>query len=201
MPVPEEHADLQNLLTEPPDGMTVVRYDHDRFVVHYRRPGMGCMNTFLAVWLTLWTAGCVIIVHRYLTGAKMDDGSDIPFWSVSVFLAWDIWWACLLAYLLFTRKAFTFEPTRLMIESDTLGYKRKKEIPRKSIAQVVQVRDGVTNYDSFSSWGIRVEAEGRTSLLFRQPYDKTAWFGSVIAEWSGAPFKRVAPPAKRKPKR
>ena len=201
MPVQEEPIDLQELITRPPDGMTVVRSDHDRFVVHYRRSGMGCMNTFLAVWLTLWTAGCVFIVHGYVTGAKMDNGSDMPFWFVSVFLALEIGVACLLAYLLFTRKTFTFEATRLTIESDTLGYKRYKVIPRESIAQVVQVKDGGTDDDSFPSWGIRVEAEGRTSLLFRQPYDKTAWFGSVIAEWSGAPFKRVAPPAKRKPKR
>ena len=125
----------------------------------------------------------------------MDNGSDMLLWFVSVFLLAEIGVEYLLACLLFTRKTFKFEPTRLTIKSETLGYKRHKVIPKESIKLVVQVKDGGSDEDSFPSWGLRVEAEGKTILLFRQPYDKAAWFGSVVAEWSGALIKRVSPPA------
>ena len=51
MPDEEEPIDLQTLLTTPPDGMTVNRHDDERFVIYYRRIGMGCMNAFLSFWL------------------------------------------------------------------------------------------------------------------------------------------------------
>lgn len=198
MPDEEENPELQALLTSPPAGFKVVRHDYDRFVVNYRRSGMGCMNGFLIIWLVGWTVACGYLVNGYFNGAKMDSGEDMPLWFLMVFLLSDAGVACLLAFLLFTRKTFTFEPHRLTIETDTLGYKRYKVIPRDTITEVVLVKDGGGHDDSFPSWGLRLEAEGKTSLIFRQPIEKSKWFGPVIAEWSGAPFERAGTARSRK---
>ena len=171
-----------------PPGFTLVPSGADDFIIHHVRGGMGCLNVFLIVWLTGWTFACVFLLRQYFNGGKMDDGSPMPLWFVCVFWAGEIVAACLLTYLLFCKKSFRTDAACLNVDTVVLGFRRSKTIPRKTIKRFVLVKDGGEGDDSFPSWGLKVEAEKKTTLLFRQPYERSQWLGQVLARWAQVDF-------------
>ena len=64
------------------------------------------------------------------------------------------------------------------------------------------MRDGGQGDDSFPSWGLEVEADTntnpnidtdrKTTLLYRQPYEKSRWLGQVVARWAEVEFVEAA---------
>ncbi len=183
--------DRASLRKEIPTGFFLEPCGRDAFIIRHTRTGMGCMNFFLIVWLTVWTVGCVFLLRQYLGGGVMDDGAPIPHWFVLVFWAAEIVVACLLIYLLFCKKSFRIDRENLVIQADILGLKRCRSIPRQSIKKLVQVKDGGEGEDSFPSWGLKVEWDKNTSLIFRQPHEKSLWLGRTLAEWAGVEFTEV----------
>lgn len=171
-----------------PPGFTMVPLGGNDFVIHHMRGGMGCMNVFLIVWLAGWSFGCVFLLRQYLHGGKMDDGSPIPLWFVCIFWAVEVVVACLLTYLLFCKKSFRTDASFLSVDTVVLCFRRSRTIPKNRIRRFVQVKDGGEGDDSFPSWGLKVEADKKTTLLFRQPYEKSQWLGQVLAKWAGVDF-------------
>jgi hypothetical protein len=47
-----------------PDGFDFRRLSEDVVVIGHKRTGMGCMNTFLIVWLIGWTIGCIFLLYQ-----------------------------------------------------------------------------------------------------------------------------------------
>jgi hypothetical protein len=171
-----------------PPGFTILSSGGDEIHIHHTRGGMGCLNIFLIVWLAGWTAACAFLLHQYLHDGKMDDGTPMPLWFPSIFWAGEVFVACLLIYLLFCKKSFRTDVAHLTVETDVLGFRRRKTIPRNAIQRFLQVKDGGVGDDSFPSWGLKVEADKKTTLLFRQPYEKSLWLGRVLAKWANVDF-------------
>ena len=166
----------------------MVRSGGDKFIIHHIRGGMRRMNVFLIAWLVGWGFACVDLLRQYLHGGKMDDGGPTPLWIVSAFWAGEVVVACFLTYLLFSRKTFRTDAAYLSVDTDVLGFRRRKTIPKKTIKRFVQVKDGGDGDDSFPSWGLKSEGDNKTTLLFRQPYEKSHWLGRVLAEWAQVDF-------------
>jgi hypothetical protein len=177
----------------------------DECTIDHVRSGMGCLNLFLAVWLTDWTLGCVGIIHAYLTGGKMDDGDPIPLWFVAAFvIPWFII-VFLSLYFVFTRKRFRITPDILQIETRLLFLHWNVSIPRETISEIKQIQDGGEGDDSFPSWGLKIRSSalaksfvhrlilwnhfGRhnrmRTILARLPYEHSQWLANILSKWSG----------------
>lgn len=174
-----------------PPGFVLIPSGPDTFVIHYKRTGMGCLNLFVVAWLVGWTFFCVLLLHQFLNGGTMENGDSIPLWFVLIFWGVEIGVACLLAFLLFSKRIFRVDPFALAIETNVLGYRRYKEIPRDSIERFVQVKDGGEDDDSFPSWGLKVEGDEKVTLISRQPYEKSHWLGQFLAQWADVEFVKA----------
>jgi len=174
-----------------PAGFDLENPEPEVYIIRHKRGGMGCMNLFLIVWLSGWTVGCVFLLHSYLNGGTMDDGSPMPLWFVAAFWAGEIGVAGLLAYLLFARKSYRLDVEKMIVETKVLLYRKRRLIRRDAIRRLVQVKDGGEGDDSFPSWGLKVEADKKTTLIFRQPHEKSRWLGGILAHWAGVEFDQV----------
>lgn len=168
-----------------PRGFTLIPLDQGTCVIRHRRTGMGCMNAFLVVWLTGWVCFCVFLVRQFLDGNTM----QVPLWGVLVFWGGAIVVFGLLLYVLFCRTSFRLDRDQLAVEVNILGLKWRQFIPKNSIKRFVQIKDGGDGYnDSFPSWALKVEAARKTTLLRRQPFEKSHWLGQFLARWAGVQF-------------
>ncbi len=174
------------------NGLVISSSSGDNYIIHYRRTGMGCMNFFLLVWLIGWTVVCVFLLQAFLAGGTMDDGAPIPFWFVLIFWSAEIGVAAMLAYMLFGRKIFRLDRNSITIETNVLGFKRRKTIRKDSIECFVQVRDGGEGEDSFPSWGLKAECGKKVTLIFRQPYEKSHRLGQFLAQWADVEFHEAS---------
>ena len=180
-----------SLRVEVPPSFSLEPCGRDAFIIRHTRTGMGCMNVFLLAWLAVWTVGCVFLLREYLGGGVMENGDPIPLWFVLVFWGAEIGVVGLLIYLFFCKKSFRIDQDNLIMETDVLGLKRRKSISKRSIRRLVQVKDGGEDEDSFPSWGLRVEGDKKTTLIFRQPHEESRWLGWVLAQWAGVEFAEV----------
>jgi hypothetical protein len=108
-----------------------------------------------------------------------------PFWAIEFAAIGYVAW--------FFRSVtvFTFMPEALIAERWLLWFRRRRVFPRREIVAVKQVKDGGEGDDSFPSWGLAVIADKEVRILSRQPIDKSAWLGPVIATWAGVAFEPV----------
>lgn len=178
--------------TPAPAGFVLESQVGRGLVIHHRRRGMGCMNLFLLGWLTFWTVGCVFLLRSYLNGGQMEDGDPIPLWFVAGFWGVDLAVLGFVLFLFLGRRCYRLDEQQLVSETTFLGRTWSKVIPRSGIARFVQVKDGGTGEDSFPSWGLKVEGSVHATLIFRQPYAVSLWFGRVLAAWAGVPFVEAA---------
>ena len=174
-----------------PAGFDLERKDEDVLIIRHKRTGMGCMNMFLCFWLAGWTVGCIILLLQYLSGGAMDSGDLIPPWVVVVFWGAEIVVAVMLTYILFSRRSFRLDAENMIMETQLLGLRRTRLIPRTSIRRLVQVKDGGEGEDSFPSWGLRIEGDRKATLIYRQPHDKSRWLGHFLARWADVEFSEV----------
>lgn len=185
------HHDTGETQGTIPEGFDLERQGKDVFIIRYKRTGMGCMNTFLFLWFAGWTVGSIFLLRQYFNGRVVEDGDPSPLWFVMVFLAMGVFLAVWLTYLVFCRKSFRLDSENLIMETDVLGFKRRRLMPRTSIRRLVQVKDGGDGKDSFPSWGLRIEGEQKVTLIFRQPHEKSRWLGKILAQWAGVELSEV----------
>ena len=199
---------------ETPDGYICTK-EGDECVIEHKRTGMGCLNLFLGIWLGGWTVGCIFLVHSYLNGGKMEDGSPIPLWFVSAFvIPWFVV-ALLLSYAMLARKTFRFTNVAMHIETRLFFLRWSVTLPRDTISEIKQMKDGGEGDDSFPSWGLEIRSSslvdspwqwfvllnnfGRNhrmrKILTRLPYDHSKWLGTKLSEWSGVPAKFCPEPS------
>lgn len=171
--------------SEPiPDGFTLEPVDSDTFIIHLKRTGMGCMNSFLIVWLSVWTVGCFFLIRAFLEKGP----EEMPIWFVSFFCIAEVVVFFIIVYLFLARKSFRMDRTELAIETRILGFSWRTTIQRDSVKKLVQVQDGGGDGDSFPSWGLKIQGAKTKNLIYRQPYQKSRWLGRVLAKWADAEF-------------
>lgn len=176
-----------------PPGFTLHISDRHRLVIHYRWSGMGALTAFLVVWLSGWSLGCVALLHAYLNPGP---GDPVPLAVLMSFWTAEIIVFGLLVYLHISRKTFTLDAQSLTIHTQLWRWQWQRVIHKHQIAELIQVQDGGKGRDSFPSWGLHLVgfSKARLKLVSRQPYEKSAWLGQVIAQWAGAPYLPAPPP-------
>jgi hypothetical protein len=185
-----EHFDIRNQ-EPPPEGFTVEPLGRDDFIIHHKRTGMGCMKVFIGGFLAFWTFFCVMMLRNFTNRCptKQSDSADLliaaGFWIAEIVVA------CLAMYLFFAKKTFRVDYNRLVMQTDVVGFKWSRTIDKHAIKQIVQIKDGGEDEDSFPSWGLKAVAEKDVKLIFRQPYEKSLWLGRVLAQWAGVEFVKV----------
>ena len=200
-------------------GCFIVRTEDGVHIIEHTRDEMGCMNSFISAWLTVWTFCCLFLIVDYLNGGEMEDGSPMPLSFVMFFVAAWCLVAWILLYAKYARKTFAIRNDVLEARTQVLALRWGMSIPRQSVIKVCQVKDGGENDDSFPSWGLNVEcsevednrlhrvmttslvpglrrgtATRTRSLLRRQPYEQSRWLGIVIAGWADTELELLERP-------
>jgi hypothetical protein len=175
-----------------PKGFTIIpdKEKESIYILHHRT-GMYVMNGFLIIWLVFWTGGCVWLLRGYIQGLTVEGAERMPFLFLSFFWAAEIFVACWLIYCFFGKRLYILTPQELVVEVSVFRFRRVKVIPSVSIKLFRQVKDGGEDEDSFPSWGLTVEADKKTTLLYRQRYEKSHWLGQTLAAWAGVDFIEV----------
>jgi hypothetical protein len=172
----------------PPRGFKVTTADDGGLLIQYRASGMGCAAVLFGVWLTGWSAACLLGTYSALFDLA---GINyvlllfmvVPFWFVEVFTVVFVAWL----YLSVTK--FLFGQEELIVERQLLWYRRRRVFRASEIKAVRQIKDGKEGEDNWPSWGLLVVAGSNVKLLSRQPIDKSDWFGPVVAKWAGVSFE------------
>ncbi len=186
----EEERSLQVLLEHPPKGFKVIEDNKFELVIRHRNAGMGCMTTFLLVWLGGWGWACVAMLFQYVRPSPDQE-------PVSLLIVLALWFSEFLVggfflYVL-ARRSFRLEGSMLTFEVEVFGIRKVRTVSKDDIRGVKQVKDGGEGDDSFPSWGLRLETGERRSisLLFRQPHESSRWLGQVLQSRLGVPFHDV----------
>ena len=164
-----------------PKGFELERQGKDVIIIRHKRTGEGFSNIFFIVFLVFWTWHGIPWLRHYLSGDRIDLWQVISFWGFEVLVA------STLVHSLFCRTSFRLDCKNLIMETDVLGLKRRRLIPRTSIRRLVQEKDG----DEGEGWGLRLEGETTAKLISRQPHKKSRWLGQILAEWAGVEFSEV----------
>lgn len=174
----------------PPRGFEVTADDGSP-VILYRTRGMGCSAAFFAAWLTIGGLACVLGLYEALVAPA---GMNLllalfitPFWAVGFFVAGYVAW------YFFSATRFTFGPDLLVVERFLWRWNRQRQFARADVRAVRQVKDGGEGEDSFPSWALAVVGHREVRVLSRQPIDKSAWLGPIIAQWAGVAFEPWKP--------
>ena len=182
--------ELDHLLVEPPPGFRVDRSSKGHLIIHYKSTGMGGMNAFLIVWLTIWNFGLILMIFK-----RDGNAPGIP--EIAIFAAIDFGVLALASYLWWTKRTFTIDDQGLVYVSRWFGFEKRILIQKseiKSFQQIQQIQDGGDLEDSFPSWGLTVHTSQRFQLIVRQPYASSLWLGRVLGEWSGVEFRSMPSP-------
>ena len=89
--------ELDHLLVEPPPGFRVDRSSKGHLIIHYKSTGMGGMNAFLIVWLTIWNFGLILMIFKR-------DGNAPGLPEIAIFAAIDFGVLALASYLWWTKR-------------------------------------------------------------------------------------------------
>lgn len=166
----------------PPDGFKLEYTDHGYPRIKYRTKGMAGAKLFFFLWLSFWTFACVFATKQALTAP---DGVNVglllflmPFWAAEfLVLGYVVWYFG-------SVMSFELRPDRLIVARNCLMYRKQRELEKKQIKRIRQVKDGGGHRDSFDSWGIIVEADKKYKILYRQQADKSEWVGRVVERWA-----------------
>ena len=166
---------------EPPPGFQVGTSGEGHLEIRYRTTGMGFVSMSLAVWVGVWTAGCLMC-----TGLALFDG-DRAHWIVLLYML--PFWLIDLAIIAFAEwhfravTRFEFGPEELVIERSLWWIRRRRVFLRTELKAVRQSNDEAEREDTFPSWGLALIAGTEVHVLSRQPIDKSDWLGPIIAKW------------------
>ena len=163
-----------------PEGFELERQGKDVIIIRHKRTGERINRFFEIVSLVFWTLFGILLLRYYLSGGRI----DLRLVIFSGFLAFAISSS---VHSLFCRTSFRLDCKNLIMETDVLGLKRRRLIPRTSIRRLVQEKDG----DEGEGWGLRLEGETTAKLISRQPHKKSRWLGQILAEWAGVEFSEV----------
>jgi hypothetical protein len=170
--------------TEMPEGFTLSTDAQGITVIEYRSHGMGRM---------LWFAGTtmVVLVGGWVAFEAADPGLVARLWRDGWF-----WMVCMTCGALAAvgathfvllhalgRTTFRLHPVTLELRRHLLGLSRPRRVRKADMRYVQLYQDGGTGEDTFPSWGLVVRTRRWScSLLSRQPHEKCAWLGRIVAE-------------------
>jgi hypothetical protein len=183
-------------IATPPKGFEIGTLENGDLVVRYRTTGMGCLAVFLAVWLAMWTCGCLKFTKEAIFNGIGINWFMllfmIPFWFAEVAM---IVYA---AWFFGSVTVFTLTPEELVAERSLLWFCRRRVLARQEITVVKQIKDGGEGKDSFPTWGLALIGEKEVRILSRQPIEKSDWFGPIIATWAGVAYEPAESAKKQK---
>jgi len=179
--------ELDHTLDDPPKGFRVDQTVDGHLIIRYKSTGMGGLNAFLIVWLTLWNIGLILMIFKR-------DGNTPGVPETIVFAAIDMGVVALASFLWWTKRTFHISDDRMLYVGRWLGMERRFQIEKTEIRSIQQVQDGGIADDGFPSWGLTIHTSKRFQLIVRQPYPSSLWLGKVIGDWANVEFRPMPPP-------
>ncbi|MGV3615618.1 MAG: hypothetical protein ACO1SV_09820 [Fimbriimonas sp.] len=189
-----DQSPWDDLLADPPPGISVLDRGLETATLFHQRKGMGCMNVFFSVWLTGWGAGCVTILIQFLRGIPNREGQTVTIWILLLFWGSGLGVGLFFLYLLTARKTFRLEEGQLVVRVQFLKWEKVRTVSRDAIQGLVQIKDGGEGDDSFPSWGLELKGKPKLTLIYRQPHATSLWLGKVIGHWARIEFQPLPPP-------
>jgi hypothetical protein len=193
--------------SECPKGFRLYRPQPNSFKVTYRSEGMGCMVTFLGVFLGAFpTVALVIFLSWFFSTSSQEKATVFQEFLANVFE--DQLWALLalvailggmfsyfVFLLIFLWKVFgimifEIEPHVMLVTKRLFGRQIIHRVLRAEMVELEQVKDGGEEEDSFPSWGLKLHASKTLNLLGRERLSKSDWLGQFLADYYGLNFKK-----------
>ncbi len=158
----------------------------DELVLRWRS-GNTCALLFLMVWMTMWTAGCVMMLHKLLTNFEW----EIALFATPFFAAW-VAVACVIIGLLFGRERLVISRHDLRHTWQALITLSDRTVPLEEVA--LASADRITSTDSDGDTTvegvINIETIGQPVQFAKGiADDEAAW----LAETINTCFDRLAP--------
>ncbi len=150
----------------------------DDVIIRQTRQGMGCMTTFVSLWLVGWTGCCVFLLKEYLA-------ERVPVWFVLGFWAGELGVGLWFARLMLTQRTYRMNEQNLVVETAVLVRRTRQTIPRKSIRKLVVSKDPERDEDQAAQGDLKIEAEKETRLIRNGSHKKCLWLGQVLQDWTG----------------
>ncbi len=178
---------MEHDISTPPKGFNFEYTVNGYPLITYRSMGTTGIKIFLAIWLTIWTLGCVFLtMHTFMGPGGIQVGLLlflIPFWAGEFIVIGAIIWNFA------SIRSFELGDEKLIVSRTCLKYKKKREIFKSYIVKIRQVKDGGENAEgTFNTWGIVIEADKKYKILHYQSIEKSEWVGRILEEWAQKEF-------------
>ncbi len=180
-----------------PKGFRVTREPTGSIWIDYHSGSVRGPAIFFVIWVVFTSLACVGSVYDLYSGYD----SLASFASYLAKVPWLGWLAVavaamfmivlpavVLAWFLFGQSRHGLSDEGLWVQKRLFFWQSNRFIPLQAMRSVRQVKDGGQEEDSFPTWGLRIQAEGDTNLLWRQPIEKSDWLGEVLSECYDIPF-------------
>ena len=173
--------------SRPPKGFELSHTPEGYQRIKFRNTGKIAVGIFYAVWLTVWTFGCVSMTKNALSAPEGINAGlllfSIPFWAAEFLVIGHVIW------YFGSVRSFEFRSDNLIVARTCLKYKKEREIFRDGITRIRQVRDSGKGTDArFGTWGIVIEADKKYKILHGQQAERSEWLGRVIENWAAKEY-------------
>jgi hypothetical protein len=178
---------MEHDISTPPKGFHFEYTVNGYPLITYRATGTTGTKVFLAIWLTLWTLGCIFFTMYAFLGPG---GTNVVLLLVLIlFWAGDFLVLGAIIWNFVSIMSFELGNEKLIVSRTCLKYKKKREIVKNYIVKIKQVKDGGEGAEgTFDTWGIIIEADKKYKILHYQSIEKSEWVGRILEEWSQKEF-------------
>ena len=183
---------LSKILDKKHPAFRVIQEPGSFIVTRPEEKGKKILKIMAFLYLLVAVSISFAVLTVYLKGAKIYDDKEMPLWFVAVILICEWLPAYFLFWFAFSASTYVFNHKSLIIRTGIPGLTRNKiSIPKNRFQKVMIISQS----EDSSICALKVQAEERDyKILWLQPYDQCLWFGSVIAEWTGAPIDKGSHP-------
>ena len=181
---------MDRIVACPPRGFTVTTAADGPLVVRYRNPS-GWGGVVFPALMVIFSVGFTLAVTL-----KPDQEDRVALMLLGIFLSIlsvILMWQSLRTTVMTTE--FVLAPERLTVTQQFLRRSRTWHIQRAWLHEVVQIKE--VHDEAADEWHLKIQPQGGKpeTVLTDDEREASDWLGPVVAQWAGAPFVPVPPPA------
>ncbi len=170
----------------------------DRFTIEFQRSGvlrirprkepMGIAGWFLLTWVFIWTVVCLLSLRTLLAAESSEAREQVSFWlEIGGLWGVELVFGSVAVYMICAKETFRMDDERLIVETDVLGFKRSRMIPRETIRRLRCSIDTLGD-DRPALWKLSMETSGKDWLIGFRCHSDSQWLGEMFADWAEVPY-------------
>lgn len=140
------------------------------------------MVLFLFVWISFWSYGCIKLLESYLNEGRMNDGTPIQLWFVSLFWLTDLLGIFVLLSELFLVKKIILQPYCLVVKTKIGFLNWEKSYKLSEILNIGICYDVEANANR--KWSLFLYNSKRNYIIGSLSYKRAAWIARQIQLWT-----------------